>query len=154
MAGTLWPYTNNLDVYYCPSDETHLFRSYSISDWFGGSDNRDNPGSRFNHKRATVRNQADKDPSEAFVTIEESDPRGLNLNSYYSNPGGTDTWTNADWPGGYHMNGYSLNFFDGHAKYVKFLDPLSIVASLQKSVDIPATNVDLIKLDKWQGAAE
>jgi type II secretory pathway pseudopilin PulG len=143
--GKMFDYVNHPDSYYCDADEIHLFRSYSINNAIGGTNNY---GSTIAVRK---RNKVTEGPSEVYVILEESDPRGTNYNSFFVNPSTFRTWVHADWPAVYHINSYSVTFLDGHAKTVR-MTPYSVDASLanQNGITIPASNVDRIKLYAWQ----
>jgi hypothetical protein len=75
--------------------------------------------------------------------IEESDPRGYNMNSFYVRSSGVITWTNADWLGVFHRMRYNLSFLDGHCETIRVKDPISEAASGVSGIYIPPSNPDL-----------
>ena len=85
-----------------------------------------------------------------FVFVEEQDPRGFNVNSFFLQWPTHDlrTWTNADWMAPLHLQGYNLTFLDGHVQYIKTVDPWSLHAALHKGVTVPPSNFDRQQLWK------
>jgi prepilin-type N-terminal cleavage/methylation domain-containing protein len=134
-SGKLYPYIGDSEVYYCSADDTHLWRSYSINSRFNGS--------YFPHKKLS---EVTKSHDDVFIFIEESDPRGYNINSFYVKPEGLTTWTNADWMGVFHHRRYNLSFLDGHSTTIRVVDDLSEAASGVQGIVIPASNYDLQNL--------
>lgn len=126
--GTLWPYVQRLDLYRCPSDKRtekynmwsgnlqdanhRYYRSYSITDYAGGG----------SHSVSSVKYySAFRSPSEAMVFVDEADPRGYNVGSWYIRPNPAQSkWI--DWPAGWHLGGNNHSFADGHAKHYSFKD--------------------------------
>jgi prepilin-type processing-associated H-X9-DG protein len=150
-GGTLWPFIEDLAVYRCPKDfrwdkfkkvrSDYFWRAYSINGYLNGE--------RKNHaggvtKWTKVQNSFDN----VFAIVEEQDPRGYNMNSFFlaTPPGTLRTWSNADWMAPLHLQGYNLTFLDGHVEYIKTLDQLSMVAALYSGVNVPNSNVDRQKL--------
>jgi prepilin-type N-terminal cleavage/methylation domain-containing protein/prepilin-type processing-associated H-X9-DG protein len=131
--GVLYPYIGDYQVYKCPKDEVHEWRSYSINSRFNGEFDA--------HYKL---NEVKLSYSEVFVFIEEADPRGWNMNSFYVKSGGVVTWTNADWIGSFHNDRYNLLFLDGHAHSVRLKEEISDIAGNGvKGISIPAGNKDL-----------
>jgi prepilin-type N-terminal cleavage/methylation domain-containing protein/prepilin-type processing-associated H-X9-DG protein len=133
--GLLYPYVSGHGVYYCPKDDVHDWRSYSINSRFNGELDP--------HKKL---GDVNKSFDQVFIMIEESDPRGYNMNSFYVKPGGLTTWTNADWIGVFHNRRYNLSFLDGHSSTVRVVEDISEEASGVQGISIPATNTDLQNL--------
>ena len=137
VNGELYPYLNDYMVYRCTRDNVNDWRSYSINSRFNGEFDR--------HYKL---NQVDRSHSEVFVFIEESDPRGYNMNSFYVRAGGTVTWVNADWVGIFHIMRYNVAFLDGHVQTMRVQDEISQIASGVRGITIPASNRDLQKIDE------
>ncbi|MFT5127454.1 MAG: prepilin-type processing-associated H-X9-DG protein [Rhodothermales bacterium] len=152
--GTLYEYTQELGVYRCPkdfrwvkfkdSDPAHLdyfWRAYSINLYLNGIKDKE-PG--IVRKWTKVKKSFD----QVFVFVEEQDPRGYNINSFYvSRPTASlSTWSNADWMAPLHLQGYNLTFLDGHVEYIKIMDLYSLAASKAQGMDVPDSNVDRQKL--------
>ena len=96
--GLLFSYVGSHRVYYCPKDDIHDWRSYSINSRFNGQLDP--------HKKMS---DVKKSSDQVFIMIEESDPRGYNMSSFYVRPTGVTTWSNADWMGVFHqMNGFQV----------------------------------------------
>jgi prepilin-type N-terminal cleavage/methylation domain-containing protein/prepilin-type processing-associated H-X9-DG protein len=135
--GSLYKYVPNADVFRCPNDPNGInARSYSISDYLNGT------YSTPTVKRITVL----KRPAQTFVFIEEFDPRGYNLNSF-ALPRRGDSWV--DYPVSWHNRGCNLSFADGHAEYLKFVDPRT--PEIRTFFATTPNNPDLKKLQGWLG---
>ena len=145
--GTLWEYTQDLAVYRCPKDfrwdkfkrvrSDYFWRAYSINGYLNGERKRSRHGVR---KWTKVQNSFD----QTFVIVEEQDPRGFNMNSFYLRPPPRvlRTWANADWMAPLHLRGYNLTYLDGHVEYIKTLNPRSLYAALHRGVRVPNSNID------------
>ena len=110
--GSLWPYSGDIDIYRCPSDKNsnkHI-RSYVIADNFNGKAADISP---FATWRIFKRMENVPRPSEAYVFMEESDPRPYNMDSFlfYAKSG---SWSDplAVW----HKGSSSFSFADGHVE--------------------------------------
>jgi prepilin-type processing-associated H-X9-DG protein len=146
-GGTLWPYVDELGVYRCPKDfrwdkfkkvrSDFFWRAFSINGYLNGERKRTRHGV---NKWTKVQKSFD----QVFVIVEEQDPRGWNMNSFYlrNPPGVLRTWSNADWMAPLHLRGYNLTFLDGHVEYFKTQNPRSLYAALHKGVRVPNSNVD------------
>ncbi len=107
--GSLWPYADDIDIYRCPSDKNsneHI-RSYVIGDNLNGKAPDIRPSATWKiYKRA----ENVPRPSEAYVFMEESDPRPYNMDSFvfYAKSG---SWSDplAVW----HKGSSSFSFGDG-----------------------------------------
>ncbi len=124
MKGVLYPYTKNVASYHCPSDDSagDNFRSYSMPDSLNGWWSKDIPSSttKANWNNLTRLSQVGS-PSEAYVLLEENDPRGYNINSWAIDPAGpgvADNWSDpmVVW----HGSRSSFGFADGHAETWKW----------------------------------
>jgi hypothetical protein len=137
MAGTMWPYVKDVDVYHCPGDNRRstrrpprdCFRSYSISYAFGPmlARNQGNRGFNYYLKRTEVGNA-----SQYFVFVEEEHngsqygeneggwhlPHKSNMNNL-ANP---SSWTFYDPLASYHVKSSTFGFADGHADRRKWMD--------------------------------
>ena len=138
MAGTMWPYLKDVDVYHCPGDNRKstrraprdCFRSYSISYAFGTiQDSRRHEwrrGQYFN-KLSEISNAA-----RYYVFVEEEH----NGSRYGENEGGwhlpfdgslnrlvnPSSWTFYDPLASYHVESSTFGFADGHAEKHKWRD--------------------------------
>jgi prepilin-type processing-associated H-X9-DG protein len=138
MAGTMWPYVKDVDVYHCPGDNRKstrraprdCFRSYSISYAFGTiQDSRRHEwrrGQYFN-KLSEISNSA-----RYYVFVEEEH----NGSRYGENEGGwhlpfdgnanrlinPSSWTFYDPLASYHVKSSTFGFADGHAEKHKWRD--------------------------------
>jgi prepilin-type processing-associated H-X9-DG protein len=148
QGGTLWEYTQDLGIYRCPKDfrwdkfkkvrSDYFWRAFSINGYLNGERK---------HRRwggVTKWTKVQKSFDQVFAIVEEQDPRGYNMNSFYLKrpPGVLRTWSNADWMAPLHLEGYNLTFLDGHVEYIKTLNRRSLYAALHKGVRIPKTNID------------
>lgn len=119
--GTLWPYLDSIDVFHCPADnrDTKLgvgFRSYSmigtIVDDYGSMITPDHRVERFTEI---------KSPGSKYITVEETDMEWTwNAGSWVINLS-SGTWF--DPVAGWHTDGMSLAFADGHAEKIKWQHP-------------------------------
>lgn len=106
--GAMYPYVGHAQVYHCPSDvrlrdpNQLAFRSYSIPRGGAGDD------------RIQVQHYAElKNPSESCIFLEESDPRGYNINSWIM---AFDPLAWVDPVAMWHGNKTVLGFADAHAE--------------------------------------
>lgn len=107
-TGSLWPYVNNMEAYWCPNDRIHYKRTYSMNSWLDG----EGPGGP--NGKVAKRMSDIKYPSSTFTFIEELDPRGYLINSFMVVPYPSDLWV--DIPAPMHDRVGVLAFADGHAK--------------------------------------
>ena len=124
--GHLWPYVSSVGSYHCPGDlRTRNLRpgqgwawdSYSKADGMNGGGWQMTP-----YKKLS----AVYGPSEAMAFIEETDPRGFNLNTWVihvANPGWVDPFAI------FHGNVSSFSFADGHAEHHSWSDKETIEAA-------------------------
>ncbi len=138
MAGTMWPYVKDVDVYHCPGDNRKsvsrvprdCFRSYSISYAFGViQDSRRHEWRRgqYYNKLSEIANAA-----RYYVFVEEEH----NGSRYGENEGGwhlpfdsganrlinPSSWTFYDPLASYHIKSSTFGFADGHAEKHKWRD--------------------------------
>jgi prepilin-type N-terminal cleavage/methylation domain-containing protein/prepilin-type processing-associated H-X9-DG protein len=149
--GTLWEFVGELGAYRCPKDfrwdrfkkvrSDFFWRAFSINGFLNGERKRRRQGVT---KWTKVENSFD----QVFVIVEEQDPRGYNMNSFYLRdpPGVLRTWRNADWMAPLHLRGYNITFLDGHIEYIKTTNPRSLYAAMHKGVRVPNSNLDRRKL--------
>ena len=107
-GGTLWPYINNWEAYWCPNDRIHYMRTYSMNSWLDG-EGPASPALPLATRMAQL-----KYPSSTFTFIEEMDPRGYLINSFMVIPYPSDEWI--DIPAPMHDRVGLLAFADGHAQ--------------------------------------
>jgi len=117
--GKLWAYVDSVEVYHCPSDDRSVghgvagniaYRTYSILNWVSGDDWwEDYVGSGLATRRAT----AVVFPATSVVFLEESDPRGVNMNSWVMFLD-REAWVDplTVW----HDDASTIGFADGHAE--------------------------------------
>jgi len=120
--GTLYPYTRSFACYHCPSDQSvgDNFRSYSMPDSLNGWWSTDKPGG-FANWRNLSRLSEIANPAQAYVMLEENDPRGYNINSWVIDPAGATEATNWSDPlVVWHGARSSFGFADGHAETWKW----------------------------------
>jgi prepilin-type N-terminal cleavage/methylation domain-containing protein len=129
--GLLWPYSQSLGIYKCPSDPATvningtvypLVRSVSMNLRMNGSDWPDAPIAEFNnpHRLAAIINPG---PANAFVFIDE---RADSINDAFFVVEMDLTNANATMgniPANYHNGCSAISFADGHAEMHKWIDP-------------------------------
>jgi type II secretory pathway pseudopilin PulG len=136
--GTLYPYLNNLDIYRCPDDETHL-RSYSINGFLNSAWPEYQPVARL---LAQVKNAA-----QTFALIEENDRRGENEGPFVVSRPPVFVWN--DYPATWHRNGACLSFMDGRCEYWQWSDPRTL--ALVKNHTPSPNNPDLARVQQVVG---
>jgi len=121
--GVLWEYVGDWRVYHCSADKEHDYRSYSINARLNGERRASK------HKGGLRLSQIERSTSEVLHFIEESDPRGYNMNSFYVNIPPFQTWKNCDYAGAYHGKWYNVSFMDGHLRSYRLVWEESYIAS-------------------------
>lgn len=130
-VGLLWPYTQNLGIYKCPSDRggvtiqgqrCPLIRSYSLNGRLNGSDWRLSPISTYADpdRLAQLIKPA---PSGTFTFLDERDDT---IDDGYFGVDMVDTGAAemlCNIPADYHGGSGELGFGDGHAESHRWLDP-------------------------------
>lgn len=131
-----YDYVGSTDVYVCPKDTLHNWRSYSM-----------------NHRIGVVHNlhamklaDVTRSPSEFFVFVGEADPRGYNMNGFLTKNTGYTTWVNADWVAYWHRRSVNLVFLDGHAESWRAQNESSWTAGLGNKITIGTANEDLQRI--------
>jgi len=121
--GKLWEYVEAVETYHCPSDDRAIgrgvagniaYRTYSMPNWVSGDDGwEDYVGSGL----ATRRASAIPFPATKVAFLEESDPRGVNMNSWVMRLH-VEQWIDplTVW----HDDASTLGFADGHAEIHKW----------------------------------
>jgi len=133
--GLLYSYVQSSAAYHCPLDTINEFRSYSINSRFNGELDP--------HKRLGAVARAH---DQLFIFIEEADPRGYNMNSFFVREGGFSTYRSGDWIGDFHRQKFNLTFLDGHAESWQLQSVESQAASGAIGMRIAASNPDLVRL--------
>ena len=119
--GALFPYVSKtIDVYRCPADmrkkqpQMNSFRSYSI---VGGANGE------WSEPIKATRYSDIKRPAFKYVFVEETDPRGYNVNSWVMNVQ-SKSWIDplAIW----HNKQSTLGFADGHAEMHRWVNQSTI----------------------------
>jgi len=119
--GTLYPYTKSVACYHCPSDKSlgKNFRSYSMPDSLNGWWAKELGGAA-NWKNVLRLTQIAR-PAQAYVLLEENDPRGYNINAWVIDPaGGVNATKWSDPIVVWHGARSSFGFADGHAETWKW----------------------------------
>lgn len=135
--GSLWPYVNNTEAYWCPNDRVHYARTYSMNSWLDGEG--PNPINRM----ASI-----KYPSSTFTFIEEMDPRGYLINSFMVLPYPDTVWI--DIPAPMHDRVGLLAFADGHASMWTWTDRRTWTRT--GFGESTPNNADLRDLQGWRGS--
>jgi len=120
--GVLYLYTKSVACYHCPSDQSFgkNFRSYSMPDSLNGWWSTDKPGG-FANWHNVLRLSQISNPAQAYVFLEENDPRGYNINAWVIDPSGATQATNWSDPlVVWHGGRSSFGFADGHAETWKW----------------------------------
>ena len=149
--GVLFPYLEDVRIYKCPGDfgkeegnnnsnirGQNTTRSYSLNGYFWG-------------ERHGITNYSaiTRSHDEVLMFVSESDPRGYNMNSFYTNGKNFTTWQHCDWIGDYHEGSYNISFLDGHVENVALENPESSLASGVRGYRIGADNDDADRIWKW-----
>ena len=122
--GALWPYVNSVGSYHCPGDLRTRNRRPGQG-WAWDSYSKAHPmnsGGKYSQEKIS----AIPGPSEAMAFIEETDPRGFNLNTWVINvnpPGWVDPFAI------FHGTVSSFSFADGHAEHHSWSDKATIEAA-------------------------
>jgi prepilin-type N-terminal cleavage/methylation domain-containing protein len=129
--GILWPYTQSLGIYKCPSDLSTAtiqgstvprVRSVSLNGRLNGGEWWASPTSTFNNpnKLAAIINPG---PVNAFAFIDE---RADTIDDGFFGVDMIDSNANAqlvNYPANYHLSCSSISFADGHTEIHRWLDP-------------------------------
>ncbi|MCH7918553.1 MAG: prepilin-type N-terminal cleavage/methylation domain-containing protein [Planctomycetes bacterium] len=119
--GVLFEYTDDVDCYHCPSDQSagKNFRSYSLPDSLNGKWGK---GKNGNAKWQDMKRLSQlANPSQTYVLVEENDPRGYNINAWVINPNdGKDSTSWSDPIVVWHGNRSGFGFADGHVEAWKW----------------------------------
>jgi len=139
--GTLYPYTETVEVYHCPGDKRSNkpavdpayapalggYRTYSIPGGLFGVDPAGGWGIIPHRKASRI-----KHPSEKYVFVEEMDGRGGNWDSWVVRPLSLNQWI--DPLGIWHNDSSTLGFCDGHAEMHRWLDQSTYYMCEQQSL--------------------
>jgi prepilin-type N-terminal cleavage/methylation domain-containing protein len=128
-GGILWPYTQALGIYKCPSDPSTVsiqgktvprVRSVSLNGRLNGGEWIDSPTDEFNnpHKLSAIINPG---PANVMGFLDE---RADSIDDGYF---GVDMISAeiANMPANYHLGCTSLSFGDGHTELHKWLNPIT-----------------------------
>jgi prepilin-type N-terminal cleavage/methylation domain-containing protein/prepilin-type processing-associated H-X9-DG protein len=154
-AGVLFSFTGDVRVYHCPSDNRErrgtnsnghvAYTTYSRPNGLNGQ-----PAVEVQFGGAKVaRRQSDLwRPSDNFASVEESDPRGLNVNAWVMRLD-SEQWVDplTVWHGSLGTIGWA----DGHAATHSWKDKRTVNMSRDQAFNAPASgNVDYRYLrDRW-----
>ena len=134
--GALFLYIQDPNIYLCPNDTVHYYRTYSINGYLN---------STWGYP-AHARKMTDiKYSSSTFVFIEEFDARGYNEGSFVVSVYPTETWV--DYPAPWHERCGMISFADGHAQVWPWSDQAT---SMIPGHNAPGTG-DLFQLQAWLG---
>jgi prepilin-type N-terminal cleavage/methylation domain-containing protein/prepilin-type processing-associated H-X9-DG protein len=141
--GGLWPYTQTLRIYRCPSDPSPRLRSYSGNSFLIGD------YSLWSNMPETI--AAMNDAPHTFVFTEEAlqnPPPGQapGLTPFIVSPAG-DVWESV--PASFHRDGVNVSFADGHCEFYRFSDPRTAKISAPKTST--PNNPDLKQFQSWIG---
>lgn len=144
--GTLYPYSEALQIYRCPTGKQGEVRTYSIGDSMNGYDGSDfwNEGGVPLTRLSSIRR-----PSERMVFIDEG---SATPESWTVCPDRDSWWDAVPLR---HSNGTTLSFADGHSDYHRWIDERTIAlakdaeAGLFQSPSEPQPdNEDLMYMQK------
>jgi prepilin-type N-terminal cleavage/methylation domain-containing protein len=142
QAGLLWPYTQALGLYHCPTDHRiataigapfqgkPILRSISMNSFMAGTSFGANPtwvvtnptGPRDPTYPVYIKETEIKLPNQTFVLADE-DQESINDSMLLVDVGGTERFL--DFPSRAHRFGYGICFADGHAEIYQFKDDAS-----------------------------
>jgi prepilin-type N-terminal cleavage/methylation domain-containing protein len=143
--GALYPYLNDVRVYHCPCDMRDRVRTnptsdlayatYSIPNYLAGQNAVEQQmGSA---RKVIVRASQLWRPAENYVTLEEADPRGLNIGSWVMR---LDSQQWVDVLTVWHFNNGTLAYADGHAALHVWTDRRTVNMSRDQIIRTDATN--------------
>jgi type II secretory pathway pseudopilin PulG len=128
--GPLYSYASAVNTYHCPGDNRMSmhklgtpwwgFDSYSKANGMNGGQ-WENPADYWPISKMTTIQK----PSQMYVFVEESDPRGWNLGTWVLNVA-QDNWV--DGIAVFHVFASSFGMSDGHAEMHKWIEPTTIKA--------------------------
>lgn len=155
--GSIGPYTKNGRLYRCPADHSVVsyngatydrVRSLSMNGWVGFGTRDWEPTSntpfKLNFKMSDLVNPA---PAQTWVFIDE---RENSINDGWFAVDMMDTGANTIWvdlPAIRHNRGAVLSFADGHVEYKRWMDPVTLSASLIPNTSSP-NNQDITWLQQ------
>jgi prepilin-type N-terminal cleavage/methylation domain-containing protein/prepilin-type processing-associated H-X9-DG protein len=144
MDGLLFRYVQTLPVYHCPSDRRNVFprpeigyvayRTYSLTNFLNGDAQfEQNAGGTTVARRTSQLRR----PADSLAFVEESDPRGFNINSWVM-------WLQQErWIDPltvWHNNRSTIGLADGHAIVRAWVDQRTIRMSMEQVFDADATD--------------
>lgn len=138
--GRLFPYLENVEAYHCPSDVRWrgrgvagaiAFRTYSMPNWVSGDEKWE---AYIGGHTVTRRMSAVQFPTSKFVFVEESDPRGVNMDSWVMHLD-QEKWIDplTVW----HKDTSTIGYADGHAEIHAWQDRRTITMSRGQKFDVP-----------------
>jgi prepilin-type N-terminal cleavage/methylation domain-containing protein/prepilin-type processing-associated H-X9-DG protein len=162
MAGLLYPYINNINVYHCPADHTivprgggafsaHALRTYSMNCWVMPLDNPgyvppvypwENISGYISYTKQS--NMSRPGPSKTWVFIEES-PYSIDDGFFAVDPTHPTEWYNS--PAVLHGNGSVMAYADGHSEVKQWTDS----AMINEKPATPGGNTDNIMASTSSG---
>jgi prepilin-type N-terminal cleavage/methylation domain-containing protein/prepilin-type processing-associated H-X9-DG protein len=135
--GALYPYIRSAQIYLCPNDTVHYFRTYSINDYLNGT-----------WSNAHVKKISEiRHTTSVFCFIEEYDARGFNEGSYVTSQYPATTWI--DYPANWHDKTGMVSFVDGHAEVWPWADLRT--SDISGHGASQPNNPDLLQLQAWSG---
>ena len=139
--GSIWPYTKQLGIYHCPADHRvadvgepfagqPILRSISMNAYMDGTSfgTKDDwvvtsPGGAMDPNFPVYTKQTQiRLPTTTFLVVDE-DQASINDGMLFSSMGLTEPQRFYDLPSRAHGLAYGINFWDGHAQIVKYVDP-------------------------------
>lgn len=109
--GSLWPYTQSLELYHCAQDEYNTYRSFSMNMYIGNAYSHHMHGYPLIYQQGAMRpTDITRSPSEVMVFVEERSPDDPTI-CYMTNI-----------PTLRHMGNFCATFADGSGRPVKVFD--------------------------------
>jgi prepilin-type N-terminal cleavage/methylation domain-containing protein len=138
--GSIWPYTKQLGIYHCPADNRiadpgepfagqPILRSISMNAYMDGTSfgtKQDwvvtSPGGGMDQNLPVYTKQTQmRSPVTTFLVVDE-DPASINDGMLFTSMGVTEPQRFYDLPSRAHGLAYGINFNDGHAQIVRYVD--------------------------------
>ena len=129
--GLLWPFSQGLGIYKCPSDNYSCvqgssklprLRSNSMNAFITGGANNADTAAYKNSYRYYIKMSDIRDPAPVNLwVVTDEHPDSINDGWLVVDPTTTTSWSR-DLPGSYHSHANSLTFADGHSELHKWLE--------------------------------
>ena len=143
--GKLFPYASNPGLYHCPADHSQFrgaprVRSYAMNSWMGSRVMETYQRQTAYRTFVTESDLATVGPTRLWTIADENE---LSIDDAWFLVTMDDSQPFASFPATRHLNGYCLNFADGHVESFRLRDPNSEFGNQRR---ISAQNTDWIRL--------